>query len=56
VDVFQTKNGWCGIDKGTLNGVPFLFYAVGDDMNSVMTKIINDKKRFLVQMTVFGEC
>jgi len=55
MELYQTKNGWCGIDEGTLHGVPFLFYAVGDDINSVIAKIIHDKKQFIVQVSVFGE-
>jgi len=40
MELYQTKNGFYGSIKGCINGIPFCFYANGDDARSVHQQLI----------------
>lgn len=38
--ITKTKNGFIGQIKGSIKGIPFCFYANGDDARSVRQQLI----------------
>lgn len=42
MEISKTKYGFLGKIKGTINGIPFCFYARGDDAHSVHEQLVNE--------------